>query len=307
MFALLFITLACYSTLFTNAADVEYSGDSDTVRKIAFGSCHKIKKNGGLNEADLKHGNTIWDVISSSGTFGSPPDMFLFTGDSIYPPDKGTANITTLQRSYDQMLYDEKYGYSTFISSLKKEDNNNNSKGIFGTWDDHDYGGNDRGVEMPNKEARRRAFWDFLRKSNPKNKIYQDFIADVVTLGDGDDNKQNGKRRRNGVYHSISFGKAPTKTSVIFLDTRSFRDRHCIPSIAAVKQIPIAAVFSCITRWLTAKLDLFRYFPNTCDHKKQMLGEEQWNWLENELENSDSQVHIVVSSVQVLTSNPLCK
>ena len=31
-----------------------------------------------------------------------------------------------------------------------------------------------------------------------------------------------------------------------------------------------------------------------------MLGETQWRWFENELRNSDAQIHIIGSSVQVL-------
>lgn len=36
-----------------------------------------------------------------------------------------------------------------------------------------------------------------------------------------------------------------------------------------------------------------------------MLGDEQWKWLQAELESSQAQVHVVVSSVQVLTTNPV--
>jgi PhoD-like phosphatase len=35
-----------------------------------------------------------------------------------------------------------------------------------------------------------------------------------------------------------------------------------------------------------------------------MLGEEQWTWLSKELETSKAQVHILISSIQVLSTNP---
>eukprot|EP00957_Ditylum_brightwellii_P105699 8060138-Ditylum_brightwellii.AAC.1 len=37
----------------------------------------------------------------------------------------------------------------------------------------------------------------------------------------------------------------------------------------------------------------------------KVLGEEQWTWLETQLTSSDANVHIIVSSIQVLTTNPV--
>ncbi|CAN0278155.1 unnamed protein product, partial [Ectocarpus fasciculatus] len=36
-----------------------------------------------------------------------------------------------------------------------------------------------------------------------------------------------------------------------------------------------------------------------------VIGEDQWDWLEGQLEDSDASVHVLVSTLQVLTSNPL--
>ena len=36
-----------------------------------------------------------------------------------------------------------------------------------------------------------------------------------------------------------------------------------------------------------------------------MLGETQWQWLEDQLGHSPADLNIVVSSIQVLTTNPL--
>jgi 3',5'-cyclic AMP phosphodiesterase CpdA len=99
------------------------------------------------------------------------------------------------------------------------------------------------------------------------------------------------------------------------LDTRTHRDVHCIPSWAALK-IPmlgsiggtITALFACITRWLTAKILLHPWlrpaFSSFCQDG-QVLGDEQWAWLEGVLSQyPDAAAHIVVSSIQVLTTNP---
>ena len=63
--------------------------------------------------------------------------------------------------------------------------------------------------------------------------------------------------------------------------------------------MPIVAAFS---RWLSAALGLNRI---SARRGATMLGAEQWRWLENELATSDASAHIIVSSVQIFTSNPL--
>lgn len=172
------------------------------------------------------------------------------------------------------MINDPHIGYSSFLASQPKF-------GIHGTWDDHDFGGNDRGKEMPDQSLRRDAFLDFLNVS--KNDVR--------------------RKRSNGVYASVSFGDAPRKVLMLLLDTRSFRDYHCIPSVAAIKHLPVSAIWACLSRWITAGMNLPSLF-DSC-RNGEMLGEEQWIWLEKELEQSDAQAHIIVSSVQILTTNPL--
>lgn len=40
-------------------------------------------------------------------------------------------------------------------------------------------------------------------------------------------------------------------------------------------------------------------------YKGQILGDDQWAWLATTLQSSDAQVHIIISSIQVLTTNPV--
>ena len=79
---------------------------------------------------------------------------------------------------------------------------------------------------------------------------------------------------------------------VILLDTRYHRDSHFIPSIGSFK-IPFSALVAAFTRWLCGTLGL------GLDHGGDILGEEQWLWLEDELKNSRAAAHILVSSIQV--------
>ena len=100
------------------------------------------------------------------------------------------------------------------------------------------------------------------------------------------------------------------RIKVIILDTRWNRDRHCIPSVASV--IPFGAAISCLTRWFVAGTGGSRWwlcFPGSSSNRSSkdattILGEEQWTWLAQELETSTAQVHIVISSIQVLSTNP---
>ena len=137
---------------------------------------------------------------------------------------------------------------------------------------------------MPMKAERRKAYFDFLQI--PRQDIRRTDI---------------GKEGR--IYGSISFGDAPKKVLVILLDTRSYRDRHCIPSPAAIPYLPFSSIWACLLRWMVAGFDLIKEMKHCSE--AEMLGENQWKWLEQELEKSDAQAHIIVSSVQILTTNPL--
>ncbi len=81
-------------------------------------------------------------------------------------------------------------------------------------------------------------------------------------------------REREGGYQSYNIGPEGQQVKVILLDTRYFRDT------------------------LTKSSGLNkRYEPN---HEGDMLGEAQWKWLEKELNESEAQLNIIVSSIQVI-------
>ena len=110
-------------------------------------------------------------------------------------------------------------------------------------------------------------------------------------------------KKRQGLYYSVTFGDVPTKqVKLIFLDTRWHRSKHCIPSVATY--MPLGAGFAALTRWILAGFNVNRWWPFWDCWQAPVLGEEQWQWLEKELDNSEASVHVVVSSIQVLTTNP---
>jgi alkaline phosphatase D len=280
--------------------------------KLAFGSCHKAKY------ADAR----IWSTIAAE-----KPLAFFWTGDAIYPPVRDIASVEQLQAEYHRLTFlnqdqsawsdptavrNDSIGYYTSLLQpqlQRKVKNQAPNFTIFGTWDDHDYGGNDRGADMPNRHARADAYWAFLNRTRP------------ATV-----------QNRSGLYYSVVWTEEeeeePTTTStatnadrpaarsvqVIFLDTRWHRQGHClVPSVAG--KFPLGAGIACLTRWLAAGL-----FPNHCrqsapDHA--ILGAEQWTWLQEQLLLSSRHVNatttttiqppsvvLIVSSIQVLTTNP---
>ncbi len=81
--------------------------------------------------------------------------------------------------------------------------------------------------------------------------------------------------RHSGAYQSYVYGSGDRQIKVILLDTRYFRD----------------------TLERTPRGTDNRYIVNETG---DILGEEQWAWLEQELTNSPAAIHLIGSSIQVL-------
>ena len=90
--------------------------------------------------------------------------------------------------------------------------------------------------------------------------------------------KDNIVRKRGGVYSSHDYKYDKGSVKVILLDARFFRTK-LTPDTFGKK----------------------RYLDNT-DSTGTILGEVQWNWLENELKSSKADFNIIVSGIQVLSN-----
>lgn len=203
----------------------------------------------------------------------------MWLGDAVYPSSKTIAPVAQLREEYEQLKYNRSLGYADFIARSVPI--------VYGTVDDHDYGGNDMGKHMPDKLARAAAFWDFLGHLPPKD-------------------QGTGSGTRQGVYASVLWGMGNQQVKVILLDTRWHRDDHCLPSPATTR-LPFGAAIACLMRWLDAGLLLSTYFPSIFCRRTgtgTVLGEEQWKWLHEQLAGSTADVHVIVSGVQVLSTNP---
>jgi alkaline phosphatase D len=97
-------------------------------------------------------------------------------------------------------------------------------------------------------------------KEYPRRAESQQLLLDF--LGEPADSP---RRRQAGVYASHTYGPPGRQVKVILLDTRYHRD-------------PV----------------------DTLAHRGDILGEEQWRWLEHELKTSRAQVHVIGSSIQVV-------
>ncbi|MGZ0014746.1 alkaline phosphatase D family protein [Yeosuana sp. AK3] len=152
--------------------DNDFRLNNDTIEydyTIAFGSC---------NKQDVA--NLLWTSILKHN-----PDVWIWGGDNIY---SDTDNMTKMKLDYNQQLSDK--NYKKLIESTK----------ILGTWDDHDYGLNDGGLEFVKKKESQQQFLDFIGVS-PTDK----------------------RRRQAGVYHSEIIQHKKGTINIIILDTRYFR------------------------------------------------------------------------------------
>lgn len=133
---------------------------------------------------------------------------------------------------------------------------------LIAIWDDHDYGENDAGKEYPKKEASRQIMLDFWQEP-----------------------KSSPRYHRAGIYTSYMYGEGNKKVHIIMPDLRWNRDKlHSVNKLAyAIKRIP-------------NNMGPYLISP---DKGASMLGEEQWQWLEQELKKPAA-LKIIASSLQLL-------
>lgn len=187
---------------------------------VAFGSCSK-----------QYNPNQRWvDILEND------PDIWIWLGDNIYGD------------SHDMDFMAEKYAHQKADSGYQLLLKSGTS--IIGTWDDHDYGVNDGGINYSKKKESKELFMDFL-----------------------DISEDNPVREHEGVYQSYDYTFGDHLLKIILLDTRYFRD--------------------------TIERDFMTraYKPN---QEGDVLGEEQWLWFENELNESIADLVLIGSSIQVI-------
>lgn len=190
---------------------------------LAFGSC---------NNQTLA--NPMWTAIEKNR-----PNVWIWGGDVIYTD---TYNMAYMAENY--LKQKNNADYAAFNKKVE----------VLGTWDDHDYGLNDGGIEYPKKAEAQQLFLDFLEVA-----------------------KNDVRRKQEGVYFVKNYSVNNNTIKIILLDTRYFRTA------------------------LTADNETEKRFKPNVYGEGTMLGDTQWEWLENELHNSKANYNIIVSSIQFLS------
>lgn len=103
----------------------------------------------------------------------------------------------------------------------------------------------------------------------------QQVFLDFLQVPSNDD-----RRNKDGIYHSQSYSTQKGIIKVILLDTRFFRTELTVDPDTNPLKI---------------------YKPNNYG-KGTILGKKQWQWLETELNESNADFNIIVSSIQFLSS-----
>jgi len=232
---------------------------------VLFGSC---------NRQNLPQSH--WETMLRTAKLRSlSPEYFFWTGDAVYAKGQSLADV---QLAYDQLLKNPYYG--SFIHHLT----------IDGIWDDHDYGINDGGRFVANKTARGVMFMNFLGSGRPVRGKVESIAARIT--------------EREGLYHSrtVKNRAGGGVAKFIFLDTRFMRDHHFVQSLGEINA-PLTALIAAAFRTFYTVLGFGRTYDG------DVLGEKQWKWLESELSVNNTHApidyHVIVSSIQVFTSNPV--
>jgi len=166
-------------------------------------------------------------------------------------------------------LGDNIYGDTEDMNVLRSKYNQLGSKAsyknmkknvpIIATWDDHDYGWNDAGKYYKFKEESKEIFLDFFEE--PLN---------------------SERRNHPGIYHSEIYSINNKKLQIILLDNRTFRSN---------------------LKSYNGEVDDDNRYNYSLDYgiinnpDSTLLGEQQWIWLEKELQKT-SDIRLICSGTQ---------
>jgi alkaline phosphatase D len=145
---------------------------SVNLTSIAIGSCC----NQSLNMS-------IFNTIKAKN-----PDLYIAVGDNMYADNYfGVEPGKYIQEQYDKL------NANASFKNLRM------AVPCIATWDDHDYGANNAGVEYANKLISKEKFLNFWNEPSTSE-----------------------RRTRDGIYTSYYFGDAAHKVQIIILDCRNF-------------------------------------------------------------------------------------
>jgi alkaline phosphatase D len=218
----------------------------DTARlpqRIAFGSC-----------AEGAVPQPIWEAV-----LAADPDLFIFLGDNIYGDTRDPA---VLSAKYAQFAAQP--GFRRLCDRVP----------VLATWDDHDYGEDDAGVEYPMKEVSLRIFCDFW--GEPTDSL---------------------RRTRDGIYDAVEFSAGGRRLQVLLPDLRFNRTPLRMLDLGGKKYDDWTVELERAGRPVPGP------YERNPDPQATMLGARQWQWLEAQLARP-ADLRVFASSLQVVADFP---
>ena len=132
---------------------------------------------------------------------------------------------------------------------------------MMAVWDNHDYGTHTGGSDFHLKEASKKVFLNFWKEP-----------------------EDSSRWKHSGIYTAKIFGPEGKRLQIILLDTKFNR--------SVFKKDPTSRE----QRLISGKVG--GYLPDG-DPTKTYLGEQQWNWLEEQL-HKPAEIRLIASSTQVI-------
>jgi alkaline phosphatase D len=213
-----------------------------TVSRISFGSC-----------AFQWEPQPIWNAVGKA-----QPELFLFLGDNVYGDWHGenpfVPSAESLVADY-QMLMDKPE-----FAAVRDQVH------FMATWDNHDYGLHNGGIEFELKEMTREIFLDFFGEP-----------------------ETSPRRKRDGIYDAKVMGPEGKRIQVIMLDNRWNRG-PLIPDTRSNEERAALGIIGSMG-----------HSPNS-DITVTMLGESQWQWLEEQLK-LPAEVRLICSGTQIINDS----
>lgn len=133
---------------------------------------------------------------------------------------------------------------------------------VIATWDDHDYGANDAGREYPQKIASKQIFLDFF----------------------GEPLASERRLRTGGLYTAYTYGPIGQRVQIILLDTRWDRT-----GLARVSD----------EEYAKRRREWIGPYTATTDPAARLLGEDQWHWLAEQLQQP-AELRLIATSIPFL-------
>lgn len=241
-----------------------------TLNKIAFGSCFNTQLKSNFLD--------IFEIININNL-----DLFIWIGDSAY--------LDILNKPWHHYNEDFIQGFIDLIYSNTKNNVHykelDNNKPVIGIWDDHDFGVNDGNSSF--------IFKDMFKKS------YLKFI--------GEPSSSNRWQFNRSIHTSYSFGEGVKSVKFILIDSHYHKEY-----ISYTEKVTNA-----FKSYFRTEKEYIKDFKNKYHSKynttvnngknnnypqyKSMLGEEQWEFIEEQLSISTETLIFIVCGGQILPSS----